>query len=94
MNNISIVKLLLENNANTECKTDKGEMPLIIAYKKRNKELMECLINFGADENGVSPYFLAVNSNNNELIHLLNKSKNNIDAILTYVCKKYNEIEK
>ena len=102
---IEVVKFLIDNGANVNLKSNDGETALMNAYIRGNKELVELLINSGADANlisnlkdnyGRAKLMEASEIGNKEAVELLIKSGvgvNEVDdngkSALMYACEKH-----
>mmetsp|Transcript_13714 Transcript_13714/g.12426 ORF Transcript_13714/g.12426 Transcript_13714/m.12426 type:complete len:253 (+) Transcript_13714:66-824(+) len=78
-NNTDILKLLLENNADPNIKSDSdiGDTPLHLCCRLGNTACAQLLINSGANVNakdgfGHNPSYWATSTNHNDMIKLLN----------------------
>jgi ankyrin repeat protein len=72
---VELVRLLIDRGANIEAKTSSGETPLNFAIFHRNEEILDELINSGADLN-VSDY------NGETIIHNFAFALNNVERMI------------
>ncbi|XP_054259303.1 ankyrin-3-like [Macrosteles quadrilineatus] len=88
VNNVSIVKFLLEQNVNVNSYKPHGITPLICAIIERSIEILKLLIDHGADveglfKNDAPPLFIAVQLEDTSILKVLLEAGVNVNRVFT-----------